>query len=405
MMNILEVNYADKVGHIFNGYDLHRALMQKDVKAKQLVIDKRTKDDSVVKLRIDTILHQQIKEIERQYSISNLLYPYGTEIENMKEFQEADIVHYHILHNGMISLLDYPKLMNQKLSVWTIHDPWILTGCCVHPLKCKKWKSGCESCNRYRESLLPLMYDNTAFMWNVKKEVLSKINPNIVVSSNFMKEYLQKSPLTGHFNKITVIPFGIKTQQYNIQDKMIIKGKNTRKDDTITIGFRAEVNYIKGNYYLYEALRKIKNKKKFELLCVGSGQIPDDIKRDFYITELGWIDDEKKLIDFFLASDIFVMPSLAESFGLMAVEAMAAGCLVICFENTIVAEIVEAPNCGAAVEYLSDTQLCKMIEKLAYQPEEIARRGKLGRKIVEEKYQFADYVDKHRQLYETILNG
>ena len=403
-MNILEVNYSDKVGHIFNGYDLHNALLKLGINAKQIVLDKRTSDDSVVKLRTDMILHQQIREMEKQHSISNLLYPYGAELAKLKEYRQADIVHYHILHNGMISLLDYPMLMNHKTSVWTIHDPWILTGSCIHPLECRKWKNGCDNCQRYDDAIIPMACDNTSFMWRVKREILSKINPNIVVSCGFMKEYIENSPLTKHFNKIEVIPFGIQTEKYDLKNKKSAKKKYLEKEGNIIIGFRNEPNFIKGNDYLFEALRNVKEKNKIELLSVGSGVIPNDIKACFSVTELGWIDDENKMIEFFLATDIFVMPSLAETFGLMAIEAMAASCVVLCFESTILEEITNAPKCGISVSYQSSNAISEEIERLLHEPEELEERGKKGRKIVEKNFRFDTYVEKHMELYEKIVN-
>lgn len=402
-MNILEVNYSDKVGHIFNGYDLHNALLKLGINAKQIVLDKRTSDDSVVKLRTDMILHQQIREIERQYSISNLLYPYGEEVVNLKEFQEADIVHYHILHNGMISLLDYPMLMNRKPTVWTIHDPWLITGSCIYPLECQKWKSGCEGCERYDDPNIPMACDNALFMWKVKLNILSQINPIIVVSCNYMKEYLKNSPLTKHFNKIEVIPFGIQIEKYNVKNKKSAKKKFLKKDGNIIIGFRVESNYIKGNTYLFDALRKIEKKDKIELICVGSGVIPNDIKECFAVTELGWIDDENKMIEFFWATDIFIMPSLAETFGVMAIEAMAAECCVICFKDTILEEVTNSPDCGISVSYKSSQEICKVIEQLLDNSEEIEYRGKKSRKYIEKTYLFETYVESHKVLYERIM--
>jgi len=150
-MKILGINFSDLVGHVFNGYDLHLDLLEKGIEASQIVLDKRSSSDSVKSLSKDLILHSQIREFEKQYSISNLMFPYGEEIINSFEFQTADLVHYHILHNGVVSLLDYPRLMNSRKSVWTIHDPWIITGNCVHPLTCERWKKGCGNCRRTNE--------------------------------------------------------------------------------------------------------------------------------------------------------------------------------------------------------------------------------------------------------------
>lgn len=401
-MNIVEVNYTDIAGRIFGGYDLHIALRKRGIDASQIVMEKKSDRDSVKCLSRDLILHYQIREFERDNSISNLLYPYGEEILYCREFLSADIVHYHILHNGMVSLFDYPRLMNAKKSVWTIHDPWIVTGNCIHPLDCDKWKSGCGGCDRKKE-LFELSNDNTDFMWKQKKRIMAQINPHIVVSCGFMKKYLEESPITGHFSNIHIIPFGVKTEKYAHTNQEKSKGRFRKGSDKFVIGFRAEEAEIKGSKYIYEALRKVNMGSNIQLICVGGGSVPDDIKGIYQTTELGWVDDESEMTDFFQSCDIFLMPSLAESFGMMAVEAMASKCAVICFRGTVLEEITNAPDCGIVVEYLSSDALASEIVRLTEHSEEIVRRGEKGFEYVEAHYRFESYVDRHIELYEEIL--
>lgn len=402
-MKILEMNFSDLVGHIFNGYDLLLDLRRRGIEANQIVLDKRSDCDSVKSLSKDLILHSQIREFEKLYSISNLLFPYGEEIINSFEFQTADLVHYHILHNGMVSLLDYPRLMNSKKTVWTIHDPWIITGNCVHPLICESWKKGCGNCRRTNEIYFEMSSDNTDFMWKLKQFIFSQLNPYIVVASKFMEKYLNESPITQHFSKIQIIPFGIKTEKYfdiSQKRKRYPRESNT---DKIVVGFRADNAVIKGSKYIYEALRKLDSGDRIELLCVGNESLPENIKASYHTTELGWVDNESEIIRFFQACDIFLMPSLAESFGVMAIEAMAAGCTVISFQGTVLEEITNAPDCGIAVEYLSSDAIANAIVHLLKHPEEIILRGEKGHEYVKAKYSFETYVDRHIELYQKIL--
>lgn len=403
-MKIVEINYADIVGRIYNGYDLHIALLQKGINACQFVIEKRSDRDSVICLCEDLVLYHQIRQMEKECSISTMLYPYGEGIFRSEEFTAADIVHYHVLHNGMLSLLDYPRLMNARKSVWTIHDPWIITGNCVHPLSCDRWKSGCGGCSRINEIYFELSADNTDFMWEQKRRILAQVNPHIVVASEFMKRYLQESPITKHFSDIHVIPFGVKTEEYACANDERRKKQLRIGDNKFVIGFRADQADIKGNKYIYEALRKVSLGTQVQLICVGNGKVPEDIRHMYHTTELGWVDDEQKVMDFYQACDLFVMPSLAESFGMMAVEAMASECAVICFKNTVLEEVTNAPECGIAVEYLSSDALAAEIVRLAEHPEEVLRRGRKGFEYVEAHYNFDTYVDRHVKLYEEILN-
>ncbi len=402
-MKLLEVNFSDLVGHAFNGYDLHIELLKRNISTRQLVIDKRSGNKSVRCLFKDQILHHQIRKFEKKHSISNLLYPYGEEIFNSLEFKRADLIHYHILHNEMVSLLDYPRLMNEKKSVWTIHDPWIITGNCVHPLNCDKWKSGCGGCTRINEIYFQMDRDNTDFMWSQKQQILSQINPHIIVSCEFMKRYLEESPITAHFSKIHTIPFGIDIKKYLLMNKAEEKRKRGISEEKIVIGFRAEDSMIKGSKFIYEALQKLDLGLKIELLCVGSGVIPSEVKHKYHTIELGWVNDEKEVIKFYQACDIFLMPSLAETFGMMAIEAMAAGCTVISFQDTILEEITNSPDCGIAVEYSSSDAIAWEIAHLINNLTEIRYRGKQGHIFVKSNYSFDTYVDRHIKLFETIL--
>ena len=394
-MKVVEVNYWDLVGRNFNGYDLHLKLRENGIDAKQIVMDKRSDADSVICLKHSWMLHEQVAHYEKEHSISNLLMPYITELKRIEEFQNADIKHYHILHNRMFSLYDYPDLMKGN-SVWTIHDPWIVTGNCVYPMTCEKWRTGCGNCERLDEIYYEMEQDNTNFMWEVKRKVFREMNPHVVVASEFMKRYMKESPLTEHFDKIHVIPFGVDISSYHDREELA-------DENHIVIGFRADNAPVKGCEYIYEALRQISDKDRIFLMTVGAGVIPEDIRKTYKVQEHSWINDKQGMIDFQEACDIFIMPSLAESFGLMAIEAMAAGNAVICFKGTVLEDITNAPICGSSVEYKSSSALAYEIERLSRNPREIRQKGRMGRQLVEQKYQFDTYVKRHQELYESIL--
>lgn len=398
---ILEINVSDLSGHVFNGYDLHLNLIKRGISAGQIVLDKKSRTESVKALSKDLILHYQIREFERVHSINNFLYPCGEELLYLPEYQSADLVHYHILYNGVASLLDYPRLMNSKKSVWTIHDPWIITGNCLYPLSCEKWKTGCGDCDKTDEILFKLSNDTTNFMWNQKKAILSQIDPHIIVSCGFMKDYLKQSPMTQHFSKIHIIPFGIDSNKYTLEDRK--KHQYRKSNNKIVIGFRSDRLERKGCKYIYQAFRKLDAGKKIKLLCVGNEAVPTDIKDKYDTTELGWIDEEIEMIKFYQSCDIFLMPSLAETFGLMAIEAMAAGCTVICFRGTVLETVICAPECGIAVEYQSAEALANAIRYLLRHPGELIGRGEKGHQFVEERYSFDTYVDRHIELYHEIM--
>jgi glycosyltransferase involved in cell wall biosynthesis len=97
------------------------------------------------------------------------------------------------------------------------------------------------------------------------------------------------------------------------------------------------------------------------------------------------------------------MPSLAETFGLMAVEAMAAGRPVVCFEGTALPAVTHAPECGIAVSAGNANALRDALDRLASDSSESERRGQLGRSIVTDVYGHERYLDSMAALYRSVL--
>lgn len=393
-MRVLQVNNCDLPGRMFNGYDLVFALIKKGIDASQLVIDKYSDSETVKKLKVDFAEREKIIYLEEKYCVKNVLFPYANKMLEMDEYKNADIIHFHFTYHNMFSLLDYPRIMNSN-SVWTIHDLWMLTGNCTHPLDCYKWKCECGECPRFNDSYFPMAVDNTNFMWNLKKGVYKQINPHIIVSSKYMENFIKNSPLTSHFSNVHRIPFGIKI---NNVEKPINKH--------VVIGFRAENATVKGTSFLYGALAKMSEKyDEVELQCVGSGDIPEEITKKYKIKKYGWIDDRNKLMNIMLGWDIFVMPSLAESFGLMAIEAMGRKCALVCFDDTAVAEVAGAPEFAVTAKFANENDLCDKIKQLVDNVDLRLHYQNEGYKYVKEKYRFEEYVSRHISLYEEILEG
>ena len=393
-MKIVEVNYTDLPGRVYNGYDLHLELNRRENRSCQIVKNKKSNTDTVFEVPIEKIADSEIIGFSKEYGINNTLMPTASYIEKMPEFIDADIVHFHILHNEMISLFDYPRLMNAKKSVWTIHDPWVATGYCIYPLKCRGYKNGCIDCKSHKTAEL---------IFRIKRNNLEKINPKIIVSTEWMKNIIINSPITKHFNDIEIIPFGVNTNKYQLDNKPYYRKKLGLDMDSVVIGFRVTDNPVKGCKYIYEALRHIDSSANITVLTVGQKCIPEDIKIKYNTIEMGWIDDSNVMAEFFVSCDIFVMPSLAESFGLMAIEAMAAECAVICFDNTVLKEITNSQDVGISVPYGSYEGIENALIRLIQDKKEIKNRGIAGRRYVMETFPYKKYIESHIKLYKEMM--
>lgn len=405
-MRVLHVTDADLPARRFNGYDLLDDLRSRGIEGKQAVLRKSSDNPDVVSLFAgpgDADLQFRLQEVERRHSINNLLVPWGRLLAEAKEFRDADVVHYHLIHNQVISLYDVKWLFGLKPSVWTFHDPWPLTGHCVHPMGCEGWLTGCDPCP-FLDRLFPLAHDHADALWRAKRQLFSELDLDVVVASDWMLDLVRRSPVTSHLENVHLIPFGIDTRLFPPDDA---KASSRRRlgipESDFVVLFRASTWDVKGLSHIIDALGARRPTRPTTLLTVGERGLVKRLRRNYPLVELGWVDDEALYPLAFSASDVFLMPSLAEAFGLMAVEAMAAGRPVVCFEGTAVPAVTHAPECGIAVPAGDAMALRSAVDRLAADPSEATRRGLLGKSVVAENYGFEPYLDALAELYESVL--
>jgi len=404
-MNVLQVSYLDLPGRRFNGYDLLDALEPFGIRGKQAVLEKWSHDSRVTELlrgEGDLEFQESLVRMEKQHSLNNVLYPWGRRLASTRAFQDADVVHYHIIHQRMISLLDLPMLFSAKPSVWTFHDPWPLTGHCVHPEKCEGWLTGCDPCP-YLDVLFPLREDKAGAMWQLKQDVYGRVDPDIVVASGFMLDMLERSPLARGFDRVHLVPFGVDTDLFSPEiDRADARRRLGIPEQDFVVFCRASEWPLKGLEVVKEALSLRAPLRPTTVLTVDRTGLVDDLKDSYRIVEAGHIADTA-MCRLYAAADVFLMPSTAESFGMMAVEAMACGRPVICFQETAVETVTHAPDCGLAVRLGDPVELREAIDRLGQDPAEADRRGRLGREIAEREYGHQRYLRQLADVYESAV--
>lgn len=404
MIEVLHVNDVDLQGRRFNGYDLLADLASRGVHGRQAVLAKLSRNPQVIQLMQgygDYTLQRALLRTERDLCMDNLLYPWGRRLAQRPEFAMADVVHCHLIHNRVVSLFDLPMLSRTKPVIWTLHDPWAMTGHCVYPMDCEKWLHGCEGCPRLGAHF-PLERDFSDRMWAVKQHVYSQLDIDVIVASPFMYDMVKRSPLTSHFERVHLIPFGIDPASYlDDSEKRDSRRSLGIPENDFVIFCRATNSEFKGLNSIIEALLLRSPVCPTTVVTVDKRRLLRAITRDYNVVDLGWVDSEEKLKRILCACDLFLMPSTAEAFGLMALEAMAAGRPVISFEGTSVPSVTFAPECGIAVPKGDIRALRGAIDKLAEDPSEAQRRGRLGRSLAAQHYARADYLDSLTSLYES----
>lgn len=404
-MNIIQVNNVDIYGHRFNGYDMQIELNKRGINAKQMVFEKYGDNENSIQFvskRERTFVRDICAEFEKEMSMQSLIYPFGINLFQSEDFKKADIVHYHLIHNMFMSLFTFGELLKSKKSIWTIHDPWIFSGHCIHSIGCEKWKTGCEQCEKL-DLLFSLNNDKANQMWRIKKELFESNNMDIVVASKYMKRLIEQSPITGEVKRLHHIPFGINLEIFKPRaSKEECKKKLKINPQDLVISFRTIDSEYKGVKYIIEALNNINIERKVTLLTFNDSGLVNRLKNKYNVVELGWIHDDNEMSNAYNASDIFLMPSTAEAFGLMAIEAMACGTPIVVFEGTALPDITFAPECGVTAKNSDAKSLQEAIETLINNENERKARGLIGRELAEKNYNVNDYFRKMINLYKEI---
>ena len=407
-MNVLHVNNVDLLGNRFNGYDMQVALNAQGITANQVVMERMSDDPHTFALANsfnEPFMRNRITECERGTSLHAMLYPYLFKLMDMDIFKKADVVHYHLLHNYFGALPIIPEITRRKPSVLTIHDPWVFTGHCIHPFQCEGWKTGCNLCTNLN-TYFNLQENRAALQWAVKKSVFSKANIDLVVASQFMMDFIRNSPITSHIERVHLIPFGIDLNVFSAdRSKSEIRKKLSIPEENFAMCFRADPGEYKGFDCIQEMLEKLRPARPVTLIAVGNQGALANFNDRYQILDYGWITDNNLMAELYCASDVFLMPSTAESFGMMAIETMASSRPIIVCDGTALPSITFAPECGISIPQKDSDEMCKAVIRLMNNPNECHARGELGRKLAEKHYRFEDYVARHLKLYEELIHN
>ena len=409
-MNILHINNTDLAGGRFNGYYMKQSL-DKSFNVEMVVWNKKSQNSNVHQSPPDhPVLRFFALNIERigvRLGFAGLTGIIGWILPFQDYFKRADIIHLHQIHNHPnFSILSLPMLTRKKPVIWTIHDPWAITGGCEHSFECNRWLNGCKPrCPHPRRKSLFRNY--TPFLhWKIKKLVYQRSNLNLVVASKWMKDRVERSPLLRHL-PCHHIPFGIDLEVFKPRSKADCRKKLGIPLGHKVIAFRdiaqsSKMSGYKGISYLMEALKRYNPIEPTTLLIFENGKGFRILSPKYSILTPGWIDGENLVIAL-SAADIFLMPSIQEAFGLMAVESMACGTPVIVFEGTALPDVIKAPLGGLAVPAKDSRALAEAVKQLLENDELRFKLGKQARQIAEREYSFSQYVNRHISLYDKAI--
>ncbi len=234
---------------------------------------------------------------------------------------------------------------------------------------------------------MPFYKGKTAFWGDLLSSRL--LADYIIAPSEQMKEiFVEHEGVSA--GKIAVVHHGFDFSAWEFSEAGYnrIRGE-FNLDKKIVFGAIGKFFWIKDYPKLFKAFAPIAAKfSEAVLMVVGSGdqtnfrQLAKELSiRENQVVFTGWRTD---LPDLFSAIDIFVHPSLAESFGLVIVEAMAMGKPVICTNVGIAREIIKDGVNGFLVPAADIEKLAESMEKMIQQRSQWSEMARINREKARE---------------------
>ena len=220
--------------------------------------------------------------------------------------------------------------------------------------------------------------------------------------------------------KIKYVPNGVEIKRFkkNVDAKAVREKFNIKNNDFLflTVGR----NHTKKNFKLIiNALKILKENKKINCKVLFVGKNVNELKS--YATEclveeyvvfseqaLNIEKDQFKLpaedlINIYLSADVFICPSLIETFGIVIVEAMAAGLPIITTDAAGCRDLIRNGNDGVMVDKNSPSELADAMKMFLENQVLKDEYSKKSRERVQE-FNWDLIVDSYSNIYKEEIN-
>lgn len=229
---------------------------------------------------------------------------------------------------------------------------------------------------------------------------------HIVVPAKWLKEKVEKSVLSGH--PITVIPNGVDTAIYLPQPKDKVRQELKLPPAVKIITFVAHAgpaNSWKGWQYM-EQIMKYYHSSDVLFLCVGGDELAINTNRDKHIKFIPFISDPRTMAKYYSASDLLLFPSIAETFPLVILEAMACGLPIVSFDVGGVADAMVHKENGYLARYRDAEDLINGIQYIFTLSEnEKKTMGEKSAERVKTNFSLELMAENYLRLYETAMDN
>jgi glycosyltransferase involved in cell wall biosynthesis len=252
----------------------------------------------------------------------------------------------------------------------------------------------------------PLFHIEVEKYYNKYLKQILMNSEGIIALTNIEREKLIE--LGAPRNKVHVVPLGIDPNRYKNADGKKFREKYALKDDFILLYVAPKIPE-KGALQVLRAMSIVKKHIPNVALVAIGRRSKEWIKeraevKGMKIIDLDWVSENEKK-DAFAACDIFVMPSKADSYGFVYLEAWAMGKPVIGAKVGAMPDVIKDGVDGLLVKFGDATELAQKIILLLKNKSLCEVLGMNGRQRVAERHRWSTMCKAVKELYESVSHG
>ena len=224
-----------------------------------------------------------------------------------------------------------------------------------------------------------------------------------------VSEYLRKRTIEefGTRQEIEVVPNFVNCEVFQKSRDSEFRSRFAAADETLMIHI-SNFRPVKRVDDVIELFDRVRRKQQVKLLMVGDG--PDRPKAEWLVEVkeiagdvrfLGKRDDMDRLLS---VADVLVLPSQLESFGLVALEAMASEVPVIATRVGGVSEVVDDGVDGFLFDVGDLDSMAEAATSILSDPSLRARMGRAGREHAKRNFCHERIVSQYVELYGRTID-
>lgn len=415
-MKVLHVCFSDShEGGAIGAYRLHRAMLAQNIDSKMLVYRKRRIDDSVYEMRffsrlriyIANLVTSKLLKLEKLHTPrfrSLNLFSTGAH-KDINNF-DVDIVQLHWINKNTLGIKELTKI--NKPVVWKLADMWAFNGATHYTLPGEK-KRYLQKFTQRNRPHADRGIDFDRIVWKTKYKHWKKKKITFVCPSKWLKNTLKESALLGTY-PVYNIPNPIDLKLYhpvNTTDARLLLDLPLDKKLILFGAINATSDKRKGFQILQESLKalaKVISSDAIELVIIGEPFLATKISYEngFRITHLGQLRREIDIVLAHSASDLLVLPTLADNLPNMVQEAMSCGTPCVGFDIGGMPDMIDHKINGYLCKPFESSDLVKGISWLLGQPS--GQLSANARTKAEKLHSQANCTKHYLDVYREVLN-